>query len=194
MIRLVITAVHPFAQTHKTAAFAHKKLACLLLNKATEFIALIAEFGLRDHVPTELCAEDIVVIQIRSEPYDLGIGERIELRIIRKSNDAHAVFFKNILRGGVLPAGLHYLLGELLRGAVRGGVFAGNEIAAVGNQQQTPPLRVVQCAEDEQTGCYGRPADAVAGAEKVILHVREGGKALLGVLDIVLRIIPLRLL
>ena len=25
MIRLVITAVHPFAQAHKTAAFAHKK-------------------------------------------------------------------------------------------------------------------------------------------------------------------------
>ena len=79
MIRLVITAVHPFAQAHKTAAFAHKKLAGLFLNKATEFIALIAEFGLWDHVPTELCAEDIVVIQISSEPYDLGIGERIEL-------------------------------------------------------------------------------------------------------------------
>ena len=183
MIRLVITAVHPFAQTHKTAAFAHKKLACLLLNKATEFIALIAEFGLWDHVPTELCAEDIVVIQISSEPYDLGIGERIELRIIRKSNDAHAVLFKNIFGGGVLSAGLLYLLGELLRGAVRGGILAGDEIAAVGDQQQTPPLRIVQRAEDEQTRGYGRPADAVAGAEKVILHVREGGKALLGVLD-----------
>ena len=79
MIRLVITAVHPFAQTHKTAAFAHKKLAGLFLDKALNLIALIAELGFRDHVPTELCAEDIVVIQISPKPDDLGIGERIEL-------------------------------------------------------------------------------------------------------------------
>ena len=183
MIRLVIAAVHPFAQTHKTAAFAHKKLACLFLDKALKLIALVAELGLRDHVPAELRAEDIVVIQISPKPDDLGIGEGIELRIIRKSNDAHAVLFKNISGGGVFSAGLPYLLGELLRGAVRGGVFAGDEIAAVGDEQQTPPLGIVQRAEDEQTGCNGRPADAVAGAEKVILHMREGGESLLGVLD-----------
>lgn len=67
MIRLVITAVHPFAQTHKTAAFAHKKLAGLFLNKALKLIALIAELGFRDHVPAKLRAENIVVIQIRSQ-------------------------------------------------------------------------------------------------------------------------------
>ena len=67
MIRLVITAVHPFAQAHKTAAFAHKKLAGLFLDKALKLIALIAELGLRNHVSAELRAEDIVVIQICSQ-------------------------------------------------------------------------------------------------------------------------------
>lgn len=79
MIRLVITAVHPFAQAHKTAAFAHKKLAGLFLDKAAELLTLIAELGFRDHVPAKLRAEDIVVIQISPKPDDLGIGERIEL-------------------------------------------------------------------------------------------------------------------
>ena len=79
MIRLVITAVHPFAQAHKTAAFAHKKLAGLFLDKALKLIALIAELGLRNHVSAELRADNIVVIQIGPETCYLGRGEGIEL-------------------------------------------------------------------------------------------------------------------
>ena len=56
---------------------------------------------------------------------------------------------------------------------VRGAVGAGCQIAAVGGQQDAPPLGEIHDPGGDEQNAQDRPCDPVGGAEEIVLHPGE---------------------
>ena len=67
---------------------------------------------------------------------------------------------------------------------VRGAVGAGCQIAAVGGQQDAPPLGEIHDPGGDEQNAQDRPCDPVGGAEEIVLHPGECFKGFFVVLHL----------
>lgn len=182
MIWLVLAALEICKHTAQRGGLERDGLAGLFLNKAAEGADPVAQLRLRYHIAAELVTENEEIICVFAHALDLRVGQRRQRLIFGHGEDMHTAVFKAVARAGEGLAGLPYLRGELVRRAVGRDIGARREIAGVGHDENTPPARIIDRADNEKHQAQYRAEYAVTGAKKVILHTRERKQAILRVL------------
>ena len=179
MLRLPAARVQPLAQAVEGRCAPDEEPAGLVLDKAAKFLLPLPEPGLRDAVAAVFIAEEVVGPHVLPEAQHLSIGQGVELLAVVEVENAHPVLFKDIARGGQRTARGLELIGDFVGCAVGGGVGGGHEPAAVADDHKAPDAAVsVDDGGHDQHGAQDAARGAVAGAEEVVLHVRQGDQGL----------------